>query len=413
LSNEGGTTIGVIQEKVESDLGTSGTITYQKIMDESLLKGGQSYIDTTLNKIEQITKDYNFQIYTAYSQGRKYVKGNTKEFTTPKELKIYGKTDTIESNISKLYEMVIADIDKVNSKNDDGLKYITNLYQNDFQNSVIKKVKENLKNAVNKTKSNVLTALTSADNEMTKAQLELIRTLAKLDIVDTKCDGYIKTDQTAKIYNITATTEVQSGSTFANTYDELVGDYSSAIDSLYSFYTDMTSYKSTGNTPKTYSLVDLEYKPDNLKTYKDGGLGTDPKNGDEERRFYALMSKTILDGNLFESFIKDVVPTDIANSKSAGPTLIDYTKTYFTNIKSSYKEEYDAEQLIVKTFKETENYKDKYSKWTPYPSGKIRKFDFNGYVEGTGEQTTRVQNLYKNGNSNEDTATFNGKNKLN
>lgn len=413
LSNEGGTTIGVIQEKIESDLGTSGTITYQKIMDESLLKGGQSYIDTTLNKIEQITKDYNFQIYTAYSQGRKYVKGKTKEFTTPKDLEIYGKTDTIESKISKLYEMVIEDIDKVNSKNDDGLKYITNLYQNDFQNSVIKKVKENLKNAVNKTKSSVLTALTSADNEMTKAQLELIRTLAKLDIVDTKSDGYIKTDQTAKIYNLTATTEVQSGSTFANTYDELVGDYSSAIDSLYSFYTDMKSFKSTGNSPKTYALVDLEYNPENLKTYKAGGFGTDPKNGDEERRFYALMSRTILDNNLYETFIKDIVPSDIANSKSAGPTLIDYTKTYFTNIKTSYKEEYDAEQLIVKSFKETTNYKDKYSKWTPYPSGKVRKFDFNGYVEGTGEQTTRIQNLYKNGNSNEDTTTFNGKNKLN
>jgi hypothetical protein len=344
LSNEGGTTIGVIQEKIESDLGTSGTITYQKIMDESLLKGGQSYIDTTINKIEQVTKDYNFQIYTAFSQGRKYVDGKGREFSTPKELKIFGKPDTIESKISKLFEMVIKDIDSVNSKNDDGLKYITNLYEKDFQNSVIKKVKENLKNAVNKNKSNILTALTTADNEMTKAETELIRTLAKLDIVDTKSDGYIKSDQTAKIYNLTATTEVQSGSTVANTYDELVGDYSSAIDSLYSFYNDMKSYKSTGNSSKTYALVDLEYNPDNLKAYKDGGFGTDPKNGDEERRFYAVMSRTILDSNLFNTFISDVVPTDIANSKSAGPTLIDYTKTYFTNIKTSYKEEYDAEQ---------------------------------------------------------------------
>ena len=125
------------------------------------------------------------------------------------------------------------------------------------------------------------------------------------------------------------------------------------------------------------------------------------------------MSKTMLDNNLWEAFIKDVVPEDIANTPSNGDRLLTFTKSYYTTIKGSYKEEYDAEQKIVKSFKETANYKDKYSKWTPYPSGKVRKFTFNGYVAGTTEQSTRIQNLYKNGNSNDDTKTFNGKNKLN
>ena len=412
LTNEGGTTIGVIQEKIESDLGTSGSITYQKIMDDSLLKGGQSYMETILNKCEQVTKDFNFQIYTAFSQGRKYVDGKTKEFTSPKDLKIYGKPDSIDSKITKLYDMIIKDIDNATSSTSDGLKYITNLYKADFPNSVIKKVKENLKNTVNKTKSSLLTSLTSADNEITKVQLELVRTLAKLDVVDTKTDGYIKSDQTAKIYNLTATTEVQSGGTYSDTYAELVGDYDPAVTSLFSFYTDLTSYPSSDGK-KTYKLVDLEYTPDNLKVYEDGGFGTDPKNGDEEKRFYAVMSKTMLDNNLWEAFIKDVVPEDIANTPSNGDRLLTFTKSYYTTIKGSYKEEYDAEQKIVKSFKETANYKDKYSKWTPYPSGKVRKFTFNGYVAGTTEQSTRIQNLYKNGNSNDDTKTFNGKNKLN
>jgi hypothetical protein len=414
LANEGGTTIGVIQEKIESDLGTNGTTTYQKIMDESLLKGGQLYIDTILNKIEQVTKDYNFQIYTIFSQNRKYVEGKTRQFTTPKDLKIYGKPDTIESKISKLFEMVIEDIDNVNNKNDDGLKFIINLYRNDFKSVVIKKVKENLKNAVNKTKSSLLTSLTSVDNEITSVQTEMIRTLAKLDIVDTKTDGYIKTDQNAKVYNITATTEVQSGSAFANTYDELVSDYSSAIDSLYSFYTDMSSYNSVGNSSKSYALVDLPYNPENLKIYKDDVFGTNTKNVNQEKRFYALMSRTILDSNLLNTFISEIVPSDIANSKSGrGEKLIDYTKDYYGGTKLEYKEEYDAEQLVVKSFKETNNYKDKYSKWTPFASGKVRKFNFNGYVEGTNDQSTRLQNLYKNGNTNDNAKTFNGKNKLN
>jgi hypothetical protein len=406
LQNEGGNTIGTVQsDKVESDLGASGSTTYQKIMD-SLVDGGQKYFDSIINKTEQITKDYNLQLYTAFAQDRKFSDGNAREFTTPKELKIYGKPNNIETKINKLFNMIIADIDGFNGfndGNDKGLQYIKNLYKENFDNSVIKKVKENLKNTVNKVKSSITTSLTSADNEITSTQLELIRILRKIDIVDTKTDGYIKTDQTAEIYNITATTEVQASTpAYTDTYDELVGDYTKAVDDLYSYYNDL----------KTQGLVEIEFKPDNLRAYKTG-FGSDTCCGEAERRFYSVMSKTILNDNTFQTFITDVIPANIANSKSKGETLLDYTKVYYGNIKTSYKEEYDAEQEFVKKFKDSDNYKNKYKTWTPYPKGKVRKFLFSGYVDGTSTQTTAIQDLYKNGNSNTDDKVFNGKNKFN
>ena len=80
---------------------------------------------------------------------------------------------------------------------------------------------------------------------------------------------------------------------------------------------------------------------------------------------------------------------------------------------TNYKIEYDAEIKAFNDFKENETFKNKYKKWTPYASGIVRKFTFNSYVEGTSDQQTRLQNIYKNGNSNTDKATFNGKTKFN
>jgi hypothetical protein len=80
--------------------------------------------------------------------------------------------------------------------------------------------------------------------------------------------------------------------------------------------------------------------------------------------------------------------------------------------RDDYVSEHDAEVLEFNNFKKGEKY-NKFIKWDPYSLGKIRKFEFSDYVEATPTQTERFQNLYKNGNSNEDKATFNGKNKFN
>ncbi len=83
--------------------------------------------------------------------------------------------------------------------------------------------------------------LTSVNQEITTNQQNLVKTFRKLDVIDTKTDGYIKSDQNVMAYNLSATTEVQAGSQQTNTYDELVFDYNSAVDLLYSFYTDFNS----------------------------------------------------------------------------------------------------------------------------------------------------------------------------
>jgi outer membrane protein OmpA-like peptidoglycan-associated protein/gas vesicle protein len=403
IKNDGGKPIGDVVQIVQSDAGASGNTTYQKIMD-GLLTNGQNYINSVYNKIVQLTKDNNFQVYTCFIQDRKYSSGVTKEFTTPKDLKIVGKPYDIESRITKLFDDINNDIDNVKNDGDDGLDFIKQLFVQNYSKNSVKKVKESLKNAVNKNKTDIINSTTSVLNEITNSQTDLVRTFRKLDIIDSLTDGYIQTNQSAEIYNLTATTEVQSGGTYADTYAELVGDYDLAVDSLSSFYNDL---KSSG-------FIEIEYNTDNLRLYDDGNtLGVDSCCINQEKRFYMAMSKVILDPNKLNSFIEEIIPKDIQTQNVGGKSILDFTKDYFSQKRNYYQREYTAEQKFVKNFETTSNYKDKYKTWKPFVSGKVRKFLFSGYVDGTSTQVTYLQNLYKDGNSNTSDQTFNGKNKLN
>ena len=407
IQNEGGDTIGTILDKVESDAGTSGSTSYEKIMD-SIIPQGQGYMDSVVNKTEQIIKDFNLPTLQLFSSNVNYSKGKTREFTTPKDLVIYGKPENVEKRINELFDKVVKDINDVNSENDTGFDVIRELYYQKFSNTVMKKVKSQMVNQVNLARQTMITSLTSVNQELTNNQQSLVKTFRKLDIIDTKTDGYIKSDQTVMAYNLTATTEVQSGSQQTNTYDELVFDYNSAVDLLYSFYND---FKSAG-------FVETKVDLDDIKLLKPNGFGTNAEVwADAEKRFYTAMSKVILNSNTYQTFSGSVITPDIVNIQSGGPTLGSKFNQLFSNrINNFYKTEHEAEIKSIGDFKSTvyeSPQNKKYKPWTPFKDKKVRKFTFTNYVQTTQTQSTQIQNLYKNGNSNTDVKTFNGKTKFN
>jgi hypothetical protein len=402
LENNGGNAIGTVENKIESDAGTNGDIKYQTIMD-SLLSQGQSYMDSATNKTEQIIKDYNTPTVQLFNTQVNYSKGVTNQFTTPKQLVIYGKPENVEQRVTSLFNKIADDINSGN------FELIKLLDVQKYKSTTIKKVKSNLIKYIDSTvKSSLITSLSTASQELVTNQQNMVQTFAKLDFVCTKSDGYIKSDQTAKIYNITATTEVHAGFS-GDTYDELVTDYTNAITLLSSYYDDLKSSGYTGT----------QFNSDDIKLVKDSVKPNVPKNqGDTnmvkaEQRFYVAMSKTLLNSDTYQNFLKEIVPDDIAGEKSGSYTLRQYVTEQFDIRVTNYKIEYDAEIKAFNDFKENETFKNKYKKWTPYASGIVRKFTFNSYVEGTNDQQTRLQNIYKNGNSNTDKATFNGKTKFN
>ena len=410
IPNEGGDTIGVIIAKStnndESTSGTtsgatSGTTSFTKIMD-SLYTTGQDYMTSVVNKSEQVITDYNKPMLDLLFSERDYSKGNTRQFDpAAKELLIVGKPQAVEDRLKALFDLVIDDIDFVNDKNDSGFHFIRQLYEQRYKKNTIKIVKTNLINEVKKVQSGISSSLTSVIQELTTNQQNLTKIFSKLDNVDTKTDGFIKTDQSVTAYNLTATTEVQAGSSQLDTYDELVFDYNSAVDLLSSFYNEF----------KLAGFIDNKFDPEKITLKNNRGFDA-ACCGEAEKSFYTAMSKVLINANTYSSFKSAVITKDIEGETAGGATLLDYFTTMFDIRRDDYVSEHDAEVLEFNNFKKGEKY-SKFIKWNPYSLGKIRKFEFSNYVEATPTQTERFQNLYKNGNSNEDKATFNGKNKFN
>ena len=412
LLNNGGATIGIIETSTQTQQGLNGTINYKNIMD-SLLENGQLYMNTYVNKASQIVDEYNYPILTAFIQNRNYVNGYTNEFVFPKELKIFGKPNNIDSHLNSIVNAVYNDIEIIKSKKseENGLFYIKTLYDKNFDKNVIKQIKQNLKKIISDTSPTISTGLNSCNNDICSSEIKLINTLSKIDFVITNSDGLIRKDQQIKIYNISGTT-----TNSVNSNSELVSDYTKASDDLYTYYNDLITYNLLDVTFNVDSLT-MSPNYDDIEVFKnENNIFNFASYWAAESRFYAIMSKTILNDNSFETFITNLVPKDIMNSPSGdnGKKLVEVTRTYFLEIKRYYNIIHQKQKDIVKKFIDSQNYKDVYGKnWLPYPTNKSRIFTFNDYIPGTDVQKTRLQNLYKNGNSNTSVSTFNGKTKLN
>lgn len=403
LTNDGGETIGVIQEKVELASGATGTTTFQRAMDE-FIDSSQGYFNTWMSKMEQITKDYNYYLYSIFTQDRNYKEGVTNEFGNQTNVSIFGKQKNLEKQINNLVKECIDDIERVDSRNQYGNDYIRYLYEKNLENGAIRRVKRNMKKALENAKDEIITNLNSVINEMATIQLNMVKNMRKIDIVCTNTDGYVKTDQSVEIYNLTPTTEVDYQG-YSDTQQELQEDYRNASESINQFYTKAKDY---GLIDKQVDINNLEFSP-SIFNYPD------EKTRKAECRFFTLMSKIILDDNSRQKFVSEIVTNDIKDKRVDGYLLSEYTQFYFDNQKNDYyKQEYDLEQKIVGVFK-TDVYNPNYEKWQPFdkPKGKIRKFEFSGQVDGTQTQIDYFKDLYKDGNSNTNKRTFNGKNKFN
>jgi hypothetical protein len=131
-----------------------------------------------------------------------------------------------------------------------------------------------------------------------------------------------------------------------------------------------------------------------------------------EKRFFTLMSNVFLNNDLFISFINDIITSDIANLKSGGQTILEFTKQYFELKKQEYTIEYNSELKFVNDFNKNSNYITNYKKWTPYVKGKVRKFTYSNYCSPLINADFYIRDIYRYGNTNTDTTTFNLKNIL-
>lgn len=380
--NAGGETIG---QKITP--GDSGDITYQKLMDENLANS-QGYINSLLNKSNEIINNYNLGVLTIVSEEMKFNKGKIREFTTPKDLEIYGKSNSYQGDIDKYFSKLI------NGVKNENLKYLKELKSQNskFKPKVVNDVRDKIIDYLNNVKSELLSNLTNALNEITQSQVNLATNFAKTDYIDSLNDGYIDTKGGPIVYTLSSTTEVTQPSTGANTLLELINDYEKLAKDLNSFFNEYSAE----------IRINLNDYPTPT------GQGQVIQN-ETDQLFFIFMSNIISDTNKRSEFISSITRGNENEKNSSNETLPNFSTNYWNDVSKNYNEfkSFDKKQLNPLT----EN--PFYTKFEPYTPGKERKFKYSLNNNPTDNQKNRLKNLYKDGNSNVNDRTYNGKNTFN
>jgi outer membrane protein OmpA-like peptidoglycan-associated protein len=386
IQNPGGETIGTITNKSTigegSATGATGDTSYKKVMD-SLYDNGQSYLDTATNKMDEIFNRYNLQVLNIYLEKLNYSEGETQEFSNPVKTRIIGKPFDYELRLKDVKDDVVKYI------NNETFDLIRDLKLNPYKNKDIKKVSDKLIDAVEREYQNIITELNLITQKMVEIEQKLVNNFAKLDFVVTERDGYIKSDQQVLTYKIKP-----SGDTLTN----LKNDYKKASDKLVDYF----------NILKDKKIV--EHKVVYFRPGSDfeGSGQIEPSvdnSNDSSAKFWIIMSRIITDNSEYNRLLNEITPNGeiIDNGiklKDAIKTSLDNYRDNAVSFKSKQTTQFNSIKTTLEPFK----------KWDVFVKGLDRLFSFNENEKGNDQDEKRLKNIYKQGNSNSDKKTFNGKN---
>ena len=394
-TNDAGTTIGQIMTTVPNSSGDTGDINYKSIMD-TLLDVTKDYYTNIVNQAESTTKSYNDGIWQLMCKSRQYING---EFTIlPQSLKvpIFGKS-TFQTSIDELFTSVIADIDSGTNVLIVGLKA---LQYND--ETVISRVKDNLKKYINDYKNDFSNGITLIANNITQQEQTMVQVFRKVNLITTLTDGLIINNLGPKIYSISGTSEVDKASVEPNTFEELLKDFGTVGQKVNS-YNEFISNPAQGIIPsKSYD--------------KPGSFTSSPSSFDDDnlvdKSFFMVIAQIFSNKNKLQSFKTTIISGDL--SKVTSPSSL--TKQ-FDKICDSFRDkvinELDAETKRYANIKKNAEYVT-YLKTTAYNKGKTRKFTYTTTPNPTtvAKQSTDLQLLF-NGNNNGDKTIWTDKTQFN
>jgi hypothetical protein len=382
--NNGGTYIGTTLISSATTTGETGEIKYESIMD-SLVDETNKYFENIVSQCKSIVETYNYGMLQLTTEEKNYSNGNIVGDTT----KIFGKPQNIEEKITELFDGVISDI------NGGTNPILSTLSQTTYSANVIRDIKKNMVDYVTNLKSDTSSGLFKLIQTIVDFEQNYVQIIRKLNYVNTNSDGKILADGSAYVFNLSATTEVNSSSTgAANTYIELTNDAKIVASDLTQF------------------LVDLQTAGIDTTTYGGNGIFNAVKlTTPEDKRFYMVMSQIFTDSSKLTSFINSIITGDLANVTNPSP-LKDKFNSATYSIASTYQTEFTEEKKKINDFITGSVY-TKYKTYTPYSKGKIRKFTYDTQPAATDTQKKDLQNLYKPTNVNTDADSFLGKIKFN
>ena len=315
ITNEGGVTIGEIISG-DYDLNTNiskGSISYEKVM-KTLVEKTSEYMESTYENLKKLNEELLYGGIIILTKDRKYVNGyfNYLSGNTTNSAKIFGSSEKLQEKVQNLIKMAKVDVD------DDLCPILGGLYDENFKNSDVKKVKKQIKELIDN-KLNVITqALENVKSTINKNELSFIDYVDKINYVANANDGYINKRGEPLIFSLSGTSGIDVASVgVTNTFDELVQDYLQIKTKINNYYDNLFTYKIIPSGA-TNEYVDTFL----FDTYQSSPILTP-----EQNRFFILFGKDIaLDA---EGFSNEVI--DIGLKNEDDQTKNDW-KTFFGKI---------------------------------------------------------------------------------
>ena len=402
-TNDAGSTIGEIKTTTIVTSGETGEISYMKIMDK-LLDDSKTYFNNTYNSLNEIVTQTNYGILQTISDKRQYFKGTVKTGPLPTNnaTQIFGKPIDLAKSLDSLFKKAIDDIESGTNP------IMAKLLKKDINDpNTLSVLRSNLTRYLLRVKDDMLNSLNGIVNtKLGQQQVEYVQNIRKVNVINSKTDGKIGDSGSIKIYSLTETDKSSPTGTntvYANTYDELTGDFTNVYIQLESYLTVLSDDRDGPPIlpPKVVAIG--EFTPFKL----DGGQ--------ENQTFFMVIGRLFTDKNKVIEFNNSVLTQNIT---TANKKLKRVFENVVDDLASDYTKEIKAEEKAFEKFKKNSDF----LKFTDgieellYKKGKSRIFNFTTVPDAAKEsqQKTEITNLYKGDPSLiSDLDTFDGKIKFN
>ena len=379
---------------VDSNGNLSGTISYEKIMDELITKS-ETYVKQTRNSLNLISETLGLGSLYIINTDRQFTDG---EFDV-NPINIYGKSSKFQNKIDLLFNKTKDDIENETTP------LLASLNLKNFNNSEKRKIKRQLKKMVDKRKSTYISLIDENNNKISLEEKNLISvkngvSVDKLNFLGSARDGFINERGKVTIYTLTGTTDVDPGETSPNTLLELKNDYFSVANDMKTFIENLEKYE----------IIDSENAwKDNFDFDLFIGI-SNVTNADKRTNmvFGADIIKEI------SEFIDEMVEPINQNEKEKWKTYFGVNLGYENNviIEGKIYQKYIQQNDILKDrFKkfDDEYFTQKFNIYNPYNKSKKRIVDFSTQIP-TNQNDAQVLEKIKS-DDNTPGNTYNFKNK--
>jgi hypothetical protein len=372
LANEGGSLIGDIDGSFDNS-GTTANNNYKQLFND-LLDNMETFNDGVIDKLEQVSIEYNAGILKLFTsnRGNNFTNGNFDEFGTKEPRTIFGKSNYTD-NITSLFSSLLNDVQA------DSLTLISEVKtkKNDSGSNNLKTYKKNIENLINSKKSSFTSTLDNISNELSNSQLPVIRSIDKINYVLQGNDGYIDKQGNPIIFSTT------SGNTITDLKDNS-SNITGALTQVIQTLIDSNIITSGYNNNQTYNLITNSFNDNN-----------------SDKRFYLVFANDLINN------LNDMVDKLMVDLPS------DWRKDIISVLDKPYRSGSESEKKAIKDLfkkykKENKSIDRKYGvEWN-----KWRKDDRENSLVKVDNPSdnlkTRLKNLYLGENVNND-KTFNGK----